>query len=58
MGPLLITGIPAAGKTRFGEYPADEQGYVHLDFEKPRVLPRFTSLDKLARVLAVYPTSS
>jgi len=30
---LLITGIPGAGKTQFGEYLASVHGFVHRDLE-------------------------
>lgn len=34
-GHLLISGVPATGKTRLGEWLSAEEGYLHLDAELP-----------------------
>ncbi len=34
---VLITGIPATGKTTVGDYLRDEHGFKHLDFESGRL---------------------
>jgi hypothetical protein len=49
---LLISGIPASGKSTFCRWP-EEKGFVHLDVEKPGVLERHdlaTSWNDLFRV--------
>ena len=38
---LLITGIPATGKTTVGDHLAREHNYEHLDFEHLPTLGRF-----------------
>jgi hypothetical protein len=38
---LLITGIPATGKSTIGDYLAGGHGFVHLDFESPGTLARY-----------------
>jgi hypothetical protein len=37
---LLISGIPAAGKTTFCRWLEEKKGFRHLDVEKPGVLDR------------------
>lgn len=37
---ILLTGMPAAGKTFFGEWLEREHGYLHLDVEVDGVLER------------------
>ena len=32
---LLLSGIPATGKSTFGRWLATEHGYLHIDIEKP-----------------------
>jgi len=32
---LLIAGIPATGKSHFGQWLSRKHGYVHIDVEKP-----------------------
>jgi hypothetical protein len=36
---LLITGIPATGKTKVGNFLRDNKGFVHVDFEDPQAWP-------------------
>ena len=38
---LLITGIPATGKSTIGDYLAGKHGFVHLDFESAPTLGRY-----------------
>lgn len=38
---LLISGIPASGKTTFCKWLEEKKGLVHLDAEKPGVLERY-----------------
>jgi hypothetical protein len=38
---LLITGIPATGKSEVGKYLNEGQGFKHLDFEHPPTLQRY-----------------
>lgn len=33
MNPILISGVPACGKTSFGDYLRDNHGFVHIDLE-------------------------
>ena len=40
---LLITGIPGAGKTTYGDRFASEFGFVHYDLEDQQMLIRFAS---------------
>lgn len=35
---LLLTGIPATGKTEMGNYLSEHHGFKHLDFETPSAL--------------------
>jgi hypothetical protein len=34
--PLIISGVPACGKTAFGDWLRDERGFRHLDMEAPQ----------------------
>ena len=38
---LLISGIPASGKTTFCRWLEENKGFLHLDVEKPGVLDRY-----------------
>jgi hypothetical protein len=35
INPLLLCGIPASGKSTFGQWLADNRGFLFLDAEKP-----------------------
>jgi hypothetical protein len=43
---VLLTGLPATGKTTLGEHMATEHGFVHLDFEDMGTLGRFWKFDE------------
>jgi hypothetical protein len=38
---LLISGIPASGKSTFCKWLEEKKGFLHLDVEKPGVLDRY-----------------
>jgi hypothetical protein len=38
---LLISGIPASGKSTFCRWLEEKKGFLHLDVEKPGVLDRY-----------------
>jgi hypothetical protein len=38
---LLISGIPASGKSTFCSWLEEKKGFLHLDVEKPGVLDRY-----------------
>jgi hypothetical protein len=38
---LLISGIPASGKSTFCKWLEEKKGFLHLDVEKPNVLERY-----------------
>jgi hypothetical protein len=38
---LLISGIPASGKSTFCRWLEEKKGFLHLDVEKPEVLDRY-----------------
>jgi hypothetical protein len=38
---LLISGIPASGKSTFSRWLEEKKGFLHLDVEKPGVLDRY-----------------
>ena len=38
---LLISGIPASGKSTFCRWLEEKKGFLHLDVEKPNVLERY-----------------
>ena len=38
---LLISGIPASGKSTFCRWLGEKKGFLHLDVEKPGVLDRY-----------------
>jgi len=42
---LLLSGIPGAGKSHFGRWLEDTQGYVHLDIEKDGCLTTHHLID-------------
>lgn len=44
---LLLTGIPATGKTTIGDHLRDEHGFRHLDFEQMTNLQRYLGGDEL-----------
>lgn len=31
--PMLVSGVPASGKTTFGDFLRDQHGYLHVDLE-------------------------
>lgn len=43
---LLLTGIPATGKTRIGDHLRDQHGFRHLDFEQMPTLQRYLNRDE------------
>jgi hypothetical protein len=49
---LLLSGIPAAGKSHFGRWLEETHGYVHLDVEKVGRLTRNHLLDAWNRCFA------
>lgn len=40
---LLITGVPATGKTTIGDFLQDKLGFKHIDFEDGVSLQRFAA---------------
>jgi hypothetical protein len=42
---LFIAGIPAAGKSHFGQWLAAHQGYLHIDPEENTLLDDLASRD-------------
>ena len=50
---LLLSGIPAAGKSHFGRWLEEAHGYVHLDVEKEGCLARNHLLDAWNRCFAL-----
>ena len=46
---LLISGVPATGKTAFGDWLQNEKSFLHLDIEKIQKIPDVNDLIKLSR---------
>lgn len=39
-GSLLLAGVPATGKSSFGNWLEEEKGYFHLDFDEEDIIQR------------------
>jgi hypothetical protein len=48
MRTVLISGIPATGKTRFGEWLAHDRGFLHLDLETSPLIEDLLHIEPLA----------